>query len=192
MARHACGDIQASATITNSQGYYYPYHYDITLQNTGDTPIATFWFAWDDSGLNFLPSYPYPISSPSGWYPYLTDNYGVSSVPGYGVEWYAYGTPMAPGDSLMFSFESYDSPSVINNISSVPPVRPGDSPFPVTTSFVYQQFPAQQANDPGFQFVVSPPAPPAPVPEPASLALLVTSAVLLLMRRPNSITPNSY
>ena len=174
--------IQASAGITSGTGSYYPYQYNLTLHNTGDTSINTFWFAWDDSGLNFLPNYPAYVDAPYGWYAQLIDNSstGVSDTEGWSIEWYNYyGQSIAPGQSSDFSFESYDSPDVIAGISQVPPINPGDSPFPVATSFVYGTYPAQQ--DPGFQFVAGAAA--APVPEPGSLGILGAVGAGLLMRR---------
>lgn len=170
---------QASASVSSGSGTYYPYQYNLTLHNTGDTDIATFWFAWDDSGLNFLPSYPDYINAPSGWYAVLTDNYGVSDTTGYAIEWYGYGTALAPGQSLSgFSFESYDSPAVVGGVSPVPPINPGDAPFPVGTSFVYDTYPAEQ--DPGFQFVAGAAA---AAPEPGTLAALGAGLFGLLLRR---------
>jgi len=56
------GAIQGSAGITSQTGTVDAYRYDLTLHNTGTTNIGTFWFAWDDSALNF-----FTVKSDSDW-----------------------------------------------------------------------------------------------------------------------------
>lgn len=155
----------------------YPYEYDLVLHNTGDTAIGTFWYAWDDSGLNFLPSYPYNVSAPANWYGTVTYSYDSSFNYTYGIEWYTF-APLAAGQDLSgFSFQTTDAPDVLAGLSNVTPINPGDPQFHVGKSFVYSSYPAPPAGDSGFQFDV------LPTPEPASLALFGCVGAGLLLRR---------
>jgi hypothetical protein len=176
----ARASIMANVGMTSQQiGGPYPNEYDLTLHNTGDTPIGTYWYAWDDSGLNFLPSYPYNITAPANWFGTVTYSYDSSFNYTYGIEWYSFSpNQLAPGQSLSgFSFQSTDTPDILAGISSVTPINPGDPPFPVGTSFVYMNYPAQQPGDSGFQFVAS------PAPEPASVGVITAALGGLLLRR---------
>jgi hypothetical protein len=168
----------ASANYTSGPGTIDTYQYNFNLTNTGDTQISVFWYAWDDSGLNFLPSIPDNVQASDGWYGYPTESYGGGGYT-YGIEWYDYGAPaLMPGDTLSgFSFESNDTPDVLASISDVTPINPGDPPFPVSSSFVYMNFPAQQDGDPGFQFVAT------PAPEPTAVGLLALGTMSILARR---------
>jgi hypothetical protein len=170
----ARADIAASAdmTPTATPGGPYAYQYDLTLHNTGDTDINTFWYAWDDSNMNFMTQYPYNTTAPYGWYAIPTYEYDANNDFQYtwGIEWYNYyGSPVSPGQDLSgFGFQSDNTPDELAGLSSNTPINPGDPPFPVGTSFVYQNYPPQQPGDNGFQFVVS------PVPEPSTLTLCAT------------------
>lgn len=66
-AGSAWAAISATAVVTTSQTAA-PYNYTVTLQNTGTTPIGTFWFAWTPPPheYNFLPHVPTAISGPAG------------------------------------------------------------------------------------------------------------------------------
>jgi hypothetical protein len=182
----AAGALPARASLISSVdmtsqsiGGIYPHQYNLTLHNKGDTPVGTLWYAWDDSGLNFLPSAPVNITAPANWFNIVTYSYDPSSSYTYGIEWYTF-SPLAAGQSLSgFSFQSTDTPATLAGISNVTPVNPGDPPFPVGTTFVYMSYPAQQPGDAGFQFVASPNG----VPEPASLGMVAFGACGLLMRR---------
>jgi hypothetical protein len=181
----ARGDIMASANITSKTGTFASYHYDLTLNNEGDVDISTLWYAWDDSGLNFLPHVPQHILAPNGWYGFYTYDYlpAVNAYT-YGIEWYNYsGSPVPAGRSLSgFSFESADSPSVLSGTSNVPPLNPDDSAFAVSTTFAYMNYPPQGMDDPGVQFVAS--VAPLPVPEPAGVNLFGAGMIgVLLWRR---------
>jgi hypothetical protein len=69
---------------------------------------------------------------------------------------------MQPGDSLLFGFDSTDSPATLG----------GNSPFfpsyPIYTSYIYGGAPF---SGPGYQFLVQ------PVPEPAPMNLLAVGAL---------------
>jgi len=155
----------ASATISSQQLGPNSYEYSLILNNTGTTPISTFWFAWEPF-YDYLPSNPSSAAGPAGWSgsPQADGIYG-----GYSVEWTTTSAPLAAGASLAgFKFDTSDPPSVISGISPIIPNRP------VETSWVYQG--ASQA-DPGFRFTTT-----AAVPEP-SLALLLPVALLFRRRR---------
>ena len=128
------------------------FDYTITLENTGTTNIGTFWNCWVP-GKNFMAVSPdaSTIVSPAGWTDKVTHG---GSNDGFAIQWTTTTAPLAPGDSLQFSFESTDPPSDIG----------GDSVFypgtPVETSFVYIGAPLV-GN--GYEFVV--------IPEPSSVAL---------------------
>ncbi len=157
--------ITASATLSSQQLGPNSYEYSLILNNTGTTPISTFWFAWEPF-YDYLPSNPSSASAPAGWNgsPVADGFYG-----GYSVEWTTTTSPLAAGASLSgFKFDTSDPPSVINGISPQFPFRP------VETSWVYQGL--SQA-DPGYRFATT-----TVVPEP-SLALLLPLSLLLRRRR---------
>lgn len=159
----AFGDLSASATLTSQQLAPNSYEYDITLTDTGTTPIGTFWFSWIP-GYDLLPSAPTSVSSPSGWTGVpMREGIGVDSV-----QWVNATSPLQPGQSLSgFKFDSPDSPAKISGVSSF-------FGLPVEESYVYIGAPE---TDPGFAFRAA-----TVVPEPASLALLAGPATLLLRR----------
>lgn len=153
--------LSASATISQQQLGPTSYQYSLTLTDTGTTPIGTFWFGWIP-GYDLLPSAPTSISSPSGWTgTNAPDFFGVASA-----QWVNATSPLQPGQSLGgFTFTTPDS-----NITT------GTSSFfgePIDQSYVYIGAPE---TDPGFTLR------PTVVPEPASLALLMAPAVLLIRR----------
>ncbi len=155
----------ASATISSQQLGPNSYEYSLLLNNTGTTPISTFWFAWEPF-YDYLPSNPSSAAGPSGWTgsPVADGFYG-----GYSVEWTTTTSPLAAGASLSgFKFDTSDPPSVINGISPQFPFHP------VESSWVYQG--ASQA-DAGYHFNTT-----AAVPEP-SLALLLPLSLLFCRRR---------
>ena len=161
----ALGGLAASATLTPTQLGPTSYRYDITLHDTGSTPIGTFWFSWVP-GADFMPTAPSNISSPEGWSAFSE---GGGGSDGYSIQWTT-PSPIAAGTSLSgFQFDSATTPSQMA----------GQSPFfrssAVGTSFVYSGGPF---SDGGSEFVAT-----TVVPEPASLGGLAAAA-LLLLRRP--------
>ena len=149
--------IGASATITGeTQLPSGQYKYDVTLNNTGDVPIRTFWFGWIVYAGSFvydlMPSQASSVSSPAGWV-------GASVYDGigpYAVEWYS-STPLQPSQSLSgFSFNTPDAPSVINGTSFF-------AGYPVRESWVYQNvYSGPGASGANVEFTPTI----APVPEP--------------------------
>jgi hypothetical protein len=166
-ARAAMAGLSASATISTAQTSA-PFNYTLSLTNTGDTDIGTFWFAWTatPASYDFLPSNPSNISGPAGWLMPVTHN-GFPGD-GYAIEYYNYvGSAIHPGGVGTFGFTSNDTPAQIA----------GDAFFPgnkVSTSYVYIGFPL---SDPGFKFNVQ------VVPEPGCLACLALTAALARPRR---------
>jgi len=160
--------LSATATVSTSQTSA-PFNYTVTVNNTGDTTIGTFWFAWIPSpSYSFLPHSPTNISGPSGWLNPIS-HIGIPQD-GYGIEWYNNsGSTIPAGDSRTFSFTSIDSPATLA----------GNGWFggnKVTTSSVYTGAPL---GDPGFQFIAQ------VVPEPGCIALgcALAGAVLMARRR---------
>src|SRR6185295_13206874 len=66
--QEACAALGATGVVATTDTSA-PFHYTITLHNTGTTDIGSLWFAWTDVPRNydFLPSTPFGISGPVGW-----------------------------------------------------------------------------------------------------------------------------
>ena len=150
----------ADASISATAAGNNTYDYTITLNNeaAATSPIAFFWFAWvpDVYGYDLLASPPTVTQTPSGWSDYVAGGSSYYYPDGYSIEFYTYGSPLAPGNSLTFKFNSADPLSAIN----------GTSPYlgiPATTSYVYSDV---YLSNSGERIVVQ------PVPEPASWALV--------------------
>lgn len=159
----AFGALSASATLTSQQLGPNSYEYDLTLTDTGSTPIGTFWFAWIP-GYDLLRSSPTSISSPPGW----TGSAQHEAIGVDSVQWVNSASPLQPGHSLTgFKFDSPDTPAKISGVSSF-------FGLPVEESYVYIGAPE---TDPGFALRAA-----TIVPEPASLVLLAGPAALLLRR----------
>src|SRR4051794_24454875 len=121
------------------------FRYDITVTDTGTTNIGTFWFSWVPE-IDFLPSVPTAVSSPTGWSASITGS--GNALDGSAIEWIAASNKITPGQSLSgFSFTSTDSPAALAANS---PAHPA---FKVLTAFVYAGGPL---TDPGAQLAVSP------------------------------------
>src|SRR5271168_800242 len=63
---------QAQAQITDTPLSGGVFQYTVSLQNTGNTPIGTFWYSWVP-GEDFMPVAPTNIVSPSGWKEIVTN-----------------------------------------------------------------------------------------------------------------------
>jgi len=138
---------QIALTSTTGTAGSPVYHYQITVNDTGTTPIGTFWFGWVP-GEDFLPSAPSAVQDPSGWTHTITGS--NNSTDGSAIQWTASSNPIAAGQSLStFEFTTTDSPSALAANS------PTHAQSPATTAFVYSGAPF---SDSGFQLVATPPA----------------------------------
>ncbi len=162
----AHGALSASATITPQQLRPNSYKYSLTLNDTGTTPIGTFWFGWFPS-YDLLNPAPTAFTAPAGWTGInAPDTFGVASA-----QFTTTTSALQPGHSLSgFSFTTSETPASIA----------GTSDFfgePVGLSYVYIGAPE---TDPGYALT-----PTTVVPEPNSLMtmLLGVPAVLLMKRR---------
>jgi hypothetical protein len=163
-SRATWGAIGASATISATQLGANSYEYSLTLNNTGTTPIGTFWYAWIP-GYNLLRNTPTQISSPSGWT-------GDTSAPEpYGVasdQWVNTLTPLQPGQSLSgFKFDTPEAPASIFGNS--------DYGLPVGYSYVYIGAPE---TDPGALIIPS-----VVTPEPGTLGIMLVGIAFAASRR---------
>ena len=183
--------LDATATYTDSLVSPGVYQYDLTLNNTGTTPIGTFWFSWVP-GDNFMSVSPTNIADPSGWGDIITTG-GPSN--GSAILWTANTTAneLAAGNSLSgFNFDSTLTPTQLMGMAS-------GTPVPITTTFVYI---GQPFGDAGLQIVATP-ATIAATPEPGTIMItalafgLIAFANYLLRKRsnalrsPDSLTSNS-
>lgn len=142
------------------------YDYSVTLNNLGSStsPIETFWFAWLP-GADFLPSSPLSVQPPSGWSETIT---GGGPSDGYAIEFVTSTAPLNPGGSLLFEFQSSDTPAELAGDS---PTHPGT---PVGTSVLYAGGPFVGASQ---TLVVQ------SVPEPSGAGLLALGGLFWMMSR---------
>lgn len=148
----------ASAQITPQSLGGGVYNYTLTLDNTGSSPLETFWFAWEPYyGYDFMTANPTSILAPSGWTGMATSYYNYYYGYDYGIEFTTSSSPLATGATLQFSFDSTMTPAQMA----------GNNPtygYPVGTSYV--------STGPGFSGTGGGPFVAQVVPEPSSLALL--------------------
>jgi hypothetical protein len=164
--------ISATATIQSQQVDPNTWSYSMSLKNTGDTPISTYWFGWIPA-YDFLPSSPTP-TTPAGWS--VTEPQDGIFQPYWSIQWQSTtnggltSTPLQPGQTLSgFNFTSPDAPSVIGGSSYL------GSFYPVSTSYVYSGL-----GEVGTFGVLNPTV---ATPEPVSLGLLGAPLLLMLRRR---------
>jgi hypothetical protein len=139
------------------------YEYTLTLNNSpaSTADIQTFWFAWLAGQGDFMASSPYAVQTPQGW-SYSVQG-GGSRGDGYSIKFITFTAPLAPGNSLVFHFESADSPAAMAG-RSVPFPQ-----YPTLSSDVYSGHTAGILD----QIVVQ------PVPEPSVWALFGAGALAL-------------
>jgi hypothetical protein len=117
-AAHAALVADVSYTATPKAGSPGVYTYNVSLTNTGDTNISTYWFGWID--FNYPPYYDYiydlltalptNVKTPigSGWQGHALND---SPFGGYSVEFNTFTAPLAPGHTLSgLTFDSTDTP----------------------------------------------------------------------------------
>jgi hypothetical protein len=166
-AGSARASISATADVATAQTTA-PYTYTVTLHNTGDTQIGTFWFAWTltPREYDFLPTSPTNLVAPTGWIAPISHNATPGDV--YGIEYYnVSGSNIPMGGSATFQFTTNDSPTALGG----PAWFPG---FNVTHSVVYIGFPE---TDAGYNFDAH------VVPAPGAAAIGCIAAGFLGRRR---------
>jgi hypothetical protein len=136
------------------------YDYTLTLHNTGTTPLNSLWYGWTTSGNN-LSSVPSSAGNLIGW---------GSSVVGNSIEWVnSTGTPLAAGQSGVFTFVSTSTPVQITTLPS------GQSVAYVNGIDFTENFPGHSSP------VFSPSL--GTVPEPSSFALAIVGSLSWLVAR---------
>ena len=149
------------------------FDYTLTLNNTGTTPIGTFWYAWVPGGF-FLPSTPASATAPTGWTADIFQSYSIQYTANSSADY------LAGGSSLNFSFTSTDTPVAL--AGNVPIGTYAGTP--IGTSYIYSAAPF---SDSGYEFVVQ------SVPEPSVLGLLTAGFLGLVstrrwkLRRPGTV-----
>lgn len=162
-ASHA--QTSGTATYTVTQPVPGTYEYDVTLTNTGSTPIGSFWFGWIP-GYDLLPTIPSSVTAPYAW----TGASMEEGIGGSSVLWSA-GIPLGTGQSQSgFVFDTTDSPTVMSGTSAF-------FGLPVRFSYIYSGV----AEAPGTTFGTLTPQQVTATPEPGTLLLL--PAALMLVRR---------
>ncbi len=103
--------VLASADITAQPLSGGLFNYSVALDNIGTSSLETFWFAWDLSGYDFMTASPSSITAPSGW------SGTITAVIGYGIQFNTSTTPLAPGSTINFGFNSTMTPAQMAGIS---------------------------------------------------------------------------
>jgi hypothetical protein len=136
----------ASATIGATQLEPAEWQYTTALDDTGSTPVGTFWFAWVP-GEDFLDTRPANVTSPAGWTGTVTN---AGSTDGYGIRWEASSSSadLQPNGTPSFSFTSGDAPAAVFGNSAFYPT------MQVLNALVYTGAPFA-GGDPGFNLVLT-------------------------------------
>ena len=166
--------VSASATVSSQQLGPNSYRYSLSLTNTGDTTIKTYWFAWivyfGAYPYDLLPHQPTAVGSPPGWTGSGPNDSPYS--PGYYAGEWTSPVGLAPGATLSgFTFDTPDAPTIIGGTSWF-------GGYPVRESWVYQNiYTNVSSSGANAEFT-----PTVLVPEPFS-ALLLPLGLLMLRRR---------
>jgi hypothetical protein len=94
----------ASGTVSGVQNGSL-YDYTITLNNTsGSVSIGSFWYSWTPtiSPFFYLPSTPSSAGAPAGW---------GAAIEGDSIQYSSSGTPLAPGQSIQFTYAASFTPA---------------------------------------------------------------------------------
>jgi hypothetical protein len=170
----ASAAISASATVSSQQLGPNSYRYSISVTNTGDTTIKTYWFGWiaylGAYPYDFLPHQPTAVGSPSGWIGTAPND--SPYTPGYYAGEWTSPAGIAAGATLTgFTFDSPDAPTTIGGTSQF-------AGYPVRESWVYQNvYTTINGSGANAEFT-----PTLLVPEPFSV-LLLPAGLLMLRRR---------
>jgi hypothetical protein len=155
----------AMATISGVAAGGGIFDYTITLQNTGNISLDSFWYAWTVAGNNLSTAITTPGSS-LGWTDTAIE--GNTSISWEGNS----GNALAVGQSATFTFDSTETPLAITT-----------SPSGKSVAYVNGTGPSTfEQNDPG---VASPVFSPTLVaaPEPSSLGLVAAGSLVIAVAR---------
>jgi hypothetical protein len=88
------------------------YAYTLTLDNyaASTSDIGMFWFAWEAGAADFMSSHPASIQTPAAW---NATAEGGGGDDGYSIQFVTFTSPLTPGSSVTFTFDSADSPKVM-------------------------------------------------------------------------------
>jgi hypothetical protein len=158
----------AAATYTFSQVSPTTWNYELTVTDTGTTPIGTFWFSWLP-GQGFMNTAPISAAAPTGWVAQTTNGTAVGD--GFSERWVDNAGGLMPGQSISgLSFISATTPTQIAGRSAF------HGGIPELTSDVYTGAPLIGADAP----LVATLATTSAAPEPSSVVLIMLAGVLLL------------
>jgi len=158
-------------------------HYDLTLTDTGNTTIGTFWYD-QFAGLDFLASAPTTVESPPGWTSLITHN--ATRGDGFAIQWTATSPTslLTPGSTLTgFGFDTTEPRDGVIGLSAA---FPG---FSLGTSVVNSGGPT---SDPGAEIDITP----VSIPGDANLDGKVDFSDLLILAqnfgRPGDFTQGNF
>jgi hypothetical protein len=128
------------------------FDYTITLNNTsGSVGIGSFWYSWTPTTPPFfyLPATPSTAAAPAGWSAFIDGN---------SIQYTSSGTPLAPGQSIQFTYSASFTPAQLTGLAGYSYVYSGAIEF-----------------DPGAFVNIT------TVPEPSSLGLFAAGVLTLAM-----------
>jgi hypothetical protein len=141
----------AVGTLTATAAGGGAFNYTVQLTDTGNTPVGTFWFAWDDvPDQDFMNQQPTNVGDPAGWSHNITTHVYPGGT-GYGIEWIAQSgsVDLTPGQTnASFTFTSTETPA---QMAAIAAFQATSTIFPTTSSFVYS---GAALATPGGNFVV--------------------------------------
>jgi hypothetical protein len=140
------------------------YNYTITLKNTGNSALNSFWYGWTTGGNN-LPSNPSNAGNSLGW---------ANDLDGNSIMWVnSSGTALAPGASTTFTFVSSSSPSAIT-------ASPSGESVAYIGAIDFTEGTAGDSTQPFSPTLVNPPTPTVTITNPASGSVFAAPATVTL------------